>query len=253
MDQQIHQLQSEEVETLLERKLIYEKTRVDQLRNDNQRLLSQNIDLCRAIRQQKSEMNNLQSRNEKLEEQVAKLFLTVRSLRERQQENCEKDAELQESLKHKFAVLKDAVTQKDDQIINLENSLYTNIKEIDEKSNILKQINYKYESEKNKNDKIITSLQSEMDLIKNQNDELHKLLHQQNVENDTKSEKNQGQTEEISKLKETEKLYQECVEEMKGNEKELTFWKSHVGTGVFYEYIMLFCLCLLIVISAKRM
>eukprot|EP01084_Bolivina_argentea_P234399 394624_1 len=204
---------SEELETLLEKQLIHEKTRVDQLTNDNQRFLSQNIDLCRAIRRQKSEMNNLQTRNAQLEQQVAKLFLTVRTLSKTQKEKSVTDAELQKSLKHEFSVLKDAIVQKDDQIITLENAnkklsycLNTNTKEINNKSNklcelndTLQQINHKYETEKNQYEQTIkthlesmnefnetidalqsamTTKEKEINVIKSKNNELQKLLKQ---------------------------------------------------------------------------
>ena len=42
--------ESLEIEALLEKQLLIEKTRCGQLTNDNQRLVSQNISLCQAIK-----------------------------------------------------------------------------------------------------------------------------------------------------------------------------------------------------------
>ena len=65
------------MENLLEKQLIMEKSRITSLTEDNQRLISQNISLCQAIKEQKSLIDNIQSRNKKLQEQVSKLYLTI--------------------------------------------------------------------------------------------------------------------------------------------------------------------------------
>lgn len=105
---------------LMEKQLLMARTRVGQLTNDNQRLLSQNISLCQAIKQQKAEMGRSAARNAKLEAQMAKLFVTVRTLSRSNQQKSDAEQELSRSLHSEFQNLKDALAQKDAHIAHLQ-------------------------------------------------------------------------------------------------------------------------------------
>ena len=120
IDEEPERTNSVDVGILLEKQLLMEKTRVGQLTNDNQRLLSQNISLCQAIKQQKAEMRLTAARNKRLEQQVAKLFLTVRHLSRSNQPKSDKEQEMSRSLQHEFQVLKEALTRKDGHIEHLQ-------------------------------------------------------------------------------------------------------------------------------------
>ena len=181
-----------------------EKGKVTHLNNANERLLSQNIGLCQAIKQQKARMSSLTAQNDKLQQQVSKLFMTVRTLGKNNKQNTVKDAEIQKSLKDQFLILKNAIIQKDDHINELAHSLETSTKnlhrknkDITELNESLNQINEKYETEKAEyEDTIQTHLDSikqfnstmndlqnamdskekEMVALKEKNEELHQLL-----------------------------------------------------------------------------
>lgn len=180
-----------------------EKGKVTHLNNDNERLLSQNIGLCQAIKQQKTKMNNLSAQNDKLQQQVSKLFMTVRTLGKNNKQNTVKDAEIQKSLKDQFLILKNAIIQKDDRINELAHSLETSTKnlhrknkEITELNESLNQINEKYATEKAEYE---DTIQTHLDSIKQFNstmNDLHKAMDSKEKETVALKEKNK----ELNKL-----------------------------------------------------
>jgi len=132
---------SVEIESLLEKQLLMEKQRVNHLSNDNERLLSQNIGLCQAIKQQKARMDSLSATNDKLQQQVSKLFLTVRTLGKSNQTNSAKDQEIQSALKDQFLILKTALIEKENHIKHLSVSLETTSKSLQQKIKETEQMN----------------------------------------------------------------------------------------------------------------
>lgn len=112
------------IDSILEKQLLMEKTKCAQLTNDNQRLLSQNISLCQAIKQQNINTNNLKKQNENLKQQLSKVISTVTALNKvNKQKNATQNMKLKETL-----------IQKDDQIKEL-NDKYQSI--INEKQSII--------------------------------------------------------------------------------------------------------------------
>ena len=105
-----------DLEVLLEKQLLLEKTRVGSLTNDNQRLLSQNISLCQAIKQQKLDIDHLCTQNNTLKGQVSKLFVSVTRLNQTNQ----KGNDFSNALKQEFDVLKQAILEKQKLIGNLQ-------------------------------------------------------------------------------------------------------------------------------------
>merc|ERR1712228_259516 len=162
-----------------------------------------------GIKQQKVKMDYLSIQNDKLQQQVSKLFLTVRTLAKNNKQNTAKDAEIQNSLKDQFLILKNAIIQKDDHINKLSHSLEAKTKdlhrkkrEIIELNESLNEMNAKYEDEKAEFEDTIqkhldsikqfnstmNALQSamdtkenEMNALKDRNEELDKLLDEREI------------------------------------------------------------------------
>merc|ERR1712228_319844 len=162
-----------------------------------------------GIKQQKVKMDYLSIQNDKLQQQVSKLFLTVRTLGKNNKQNTAKDAEIQNSLKGQFLILKNVIIQKDDHIKKLSHSLeaktkdlHRKKKEIIELNESLNEMNAKYEDEKAEFEDTIqkhldsikqfnstmNSLQSAMDSkenemndLKERNEELDKLLDEREI------------------------------------------------------------------------
>eukprot|EP00485_Elphidium_margaritaceum_P001789 CAMPEP_0202694092 /NCGR_PEP_ID=MMETSP1385-20130828/8044_1 /ASSEMBLY_ACC=CAM_ASM_000861 /TAXON_ID=933848 /ORGANISM="Elphidium margaritaceum" /LENGTH=451 /DNA_ID=CAMNT_0049349873 /DNA_START=23 /DNA_END=1378 /DNA_ORIENTATION=- len=252
-------------DVLLEKQLLMEKTRVGELANDNQRLLSQNISLCQAIKQQKQEIETLSRDRFKLQQQVSKLFLTVTTLTKTHRQNSAEESETHQSLKNEFQILKNALTEKEATNRKLLLSMNLNVKQLNQKNEQIcalqqelsalntKQVDYEqiiqeHTSSIEEFNTVISEKQIEIDSLQLENSNLGRELKTKEDRIEQLGTANEAAKEETlslsEKLRNIENLYRETTEKWNAEHtkyetsmKENEWWKSEaVALGKECEY-----------------